>query len=51
MKEMEVAGLNAYRAFEHSVFFETIQRQHGADQAGFRDALVELRQARVSVTG
>ncbi|EAQ86310.1 hypothetical protein CHGG_07563 [Chaetomium globosum CBS 148.51] len=51
MKEMEVAGLNAYRAFEHSVFLETIQRQHGADQAGFRDALVELRQARVSVTG
>lgn len=30
---------------------ETIQRQQGADQAGFRDALVELRQARVSVTG
>ncbi len=43
MKEMEIAGYNAYRAFRHSVFLETIQRQQGADQAAFRSALVELR--------
>ncbi len=49
MKEMEIAGFNAYKAFKHSVFLETIQRQQGAEQAGFRSALMELRQARTSV--
>ena len=49
MNEAEIAGCNAYRAFRHSVFLETIQRQQGEEQALFRCALLELRQAQVSV--
>jgi hypothetical protein len=44
----EISGWNAYQAFTHSVFLETIQRQAGDDQRGFREALKELRQAKVS---
>ena len=49
LKDIELVGYNAYQAFRQSVFLETIQRQHGEDQAAFRLALLELRQARVSV--
>jgi hypothetical protein len=37
-----------YRSFADSVFLTTIQRQSGDDQAAFRQALLELREARVS---
>lgn len=46
----EIAGRNAYRSFDKSVFLVTIQRQQGDDQARFRQALLELRQTKVSVS-
>ena len=49
LKQDELLGRNAYLSFGHSVFLTTIQRQAGDDQASFRKALLELRQARVSV--
>ena len=48
MDDMEIAGYNAYRQSKYSIFLETIERQQGEDQAAFRQALLELRQARVS---
>lgn len=46
--EDELNGLIAYRSFDRSVFLSTIQRQAGDDQAAFRQALLELRECRVS---
>jgi hypothetical protein len=47
--ELLAIGRNAYRSFTNSVFLTTIQHQSGDDQAAFRQALPELREARVSV--
>ncbi|KAF5711868.1 ATP-dependent DNA helicase PIF1 [Fusarium mundagurra] len=44
--EMEIAGQNAYRAFEQSVELKQVVRQQGDDQAAFRDALQGLRSRR-----
>lgn len=41
-------GLNAYFAFEKSVFLTTVQRQVGEEQAAFRQALLELREMKVA---
>jgi ATP-dependent DNA helicase PIF1 len=48
LKQDELHGRNAYRSFTHSVFLTTIQRQARDDQASFRKALLELREAKVS---
>ena len=48
LRDYELLGQNAYRSFTDSVFLTTIQRQSGDDQAAFRQALLELREARVS---
>ncbi|OAQ57750.1 ATP-dependent DNA helicase PIF1 [Purpureocillium lilacinum] len=45
----EVSGQTAYRAFNHTVFLKTAQRQQGDDQAGFRLALDELRGLKLSI--
>ena len=49
LKDIEMVGRNAYLSFDKSVFLTTIQRQQGEDQAPFRRALEELREADVSV--
>lgn len=49
LKDIEMAGRNAYLSFDKSVFLTTIQRQQGEDQAPFRLALEELRKGDVSV--
>ena len=46
---IEIIGRNAYLSFDKSVFLTTVQRQQGQDQAPFRQALEELRRAKVSV--
>jgi ATP-dependent DNA helicase PIF1 len=48
LSQDEIYGLNAYLSFNRSVFLSTIQRQAGDDQAAFRQALLELRECRVS---
>jgi ATP-dependent DNA helicase PIF1 len=48
LKDYELLGRNAYRSFTNSVFLTTVQRQFGDDQAAFRQALLELREAKVS---
>jgi hypothetical protein len=42
-------GQNVYRLFTGSVFITTIQRLFGKDQAAFRQALLELRECKVTV--
>jgi ATP-dependent DNA helicase PIF1 len=48
LKDYELLGRNAYRLFTDSVLLTTIQRQSGDNQAAFRQALLELREVRVS---
>jgi ATP-dependent DNA helicase PIF1 len=50
LRDMEIVGRNAYLSFDKSVFLTTVQRQQGEDQALFRQALEELRRAKVSVS-
>ncbi|KAJ6436102.1 ATP-dependent DNA helicase PIF1 [Purpureocillium lavendulum] len=45
----EISGQTAYRAFNHTVFLQKVQRQQGDDQAGFRLALEELRGLKLSI--
>lgn len=49
LTDIEIIGRNAYLSFDKSVFLTTVQRQQGDDQAPFRQALEELRRAKVSV--
>lgn len=50
LRDIEIVGRNVYLSFDKSVFLSTVQRQQGEDQAPFRQALQELRQAKVSVS-
>ena len=45
---MEISGRRAYQQFSQTVFLSTVQRQQGDDQAGFRNALGEVRLMKLS---
>ncbi|XP_044714645.1 PIF1-like helicase domain-containing protein [Hirsutella rhossiliensis] len=47
LSSLERRGQVAYRLFDRTVFLTTAQRQAGDDQAQFRQALQELRDARL----
>ncbi|KAM4066719.1 PIF1-like helicase [Hirsutella rhossiliensis] len=48
LSSLERRGQVAYRLFDRTVFLTTVQRQAGDDQAQFRQALQELREARLT---
>ncbi|KAM4064139.1 ATP-dependent DNA helicase PIF1 [Hirsutella rhossiliensis] len=48
LSSLERRGQVAYRLFDRTVFLTTVQRQVGDDQAQFRQALQELREARLT---
>ena len=45
---MDISGRRAYQQFSQTVFLSTVQRQQGDDQAGFRNALGEVRLMKLS---
>ncbi|KJZ68845.1 hypothetical protein HIM_11763 [Hirsutella minnesotensis 3608] len=49
LSSMERRGQAAYRLFDRTVFLTRVQRQAGDDQAGFRQALQELREVKLSI--
>ena len=49
LKDEELLGYIAYRAFTRSIFLSVVQRLIGDEQADFRQALEELRIAQVSM--
>ncbi|XP_044715201.1 ATP-dependent DNA helicase PIF1 [Hirsutella rhossiliensis] len=48
LSSLERRGQVAYRLFDRTVFLTTAQRQAGDDQAQFRQALQELREAKLT---